>query len=153
MTTIAYKDGIIAYDGFATSGGEITEDDFEKMFIVENTVFFMSGSISDFDNFFSVFLYSEKPNKYNDCAAFVIHEGKLWMSAISAGCGFWKRELSLNKHYALGSGEHYALTALDLGKSAYEAVESASKRDCFTGGLIREYKVKMDKTKRVVLSI
>lgn len=147
MTTIAYKDHIIAYDGFATSGNEITENDFDKMFVVEDATFFMSGAISDFENFFSVFLYGDRPTKNNECEGFVLYDKKLWKAAISPVSGFWKRPLSLSKHYALGSGEQFALTAMDLGKSAKEAIEVASSRDIYTGGLIRTYEVKMAKSK------
>lgn len=147
MTTIAYKNHIIAYDGFATSGNEITENDFDKMFAVDDAIFFMSGAISDFDNFFSVFLYGERPSKNNECEGFVIYDKKLWKAAISPINGFWKRQLSFSKHYALGSGEHFALTAMDLGKSAFEAIEIATTRDIYTGGLIRTYEIKMAKNK------
>ena len=40
-------------------------------------------------------------------------------------------------YYAFGSGDLHALTAMDLGASAVEAVEMAMKRDVYTGGEIR----------------
>lgn len=147
MTTIAYKDGIIAYDGFATSGNEITENDFDKMFVVDDAIFFMAGTISDFDNFFAVFLLGEKPTKYNECSAFVLYDKTLYIAAITEVYGFWRRKLNLKKHYAIGSGQQFALSALDLGKTAKEAVQFAGTRDIYTGGLIREYKVEMAKNK------
>lgn len=42
---------------------------------------------------------------------------------------------------AIGSGWQYALVAMDLGKSAREAVECAAGRDLFTGGDIEVVKV------------
>jgi ATP-dependent protease HslVU (ClpYQ) peptidase subunit len=38
--------------------------------------------------------------------------------------------------WAIGSGQRFALAAMDLGKSAAEAVAYAATRDIFTGGVI-----------------
>lgn len=42
---------------------------------------------------------------------------------------------------AIGSGMYYALTAMDCGCSAEEAVKMAAKRDVNTGGEIRIFKI------------
>ena len=139
MTTIAYKDGIIAADGRATSGYEITEDNYEKMMCVDGVMFFLSGSICDFDNFIECYLMGAKPTKGNETAAFVFEDGKLYKAAICSYHGFWKRKLNMKNNYAIGSGEQYALSAMDCGVSAKEAVEQAAKRDTMTGGIITEY--------------
>jgi hypothetical protein len=43
---------------------------------------------------------------------------------------------------AIGTGTDHAITAMDCGLSAREAVKMAMKRDTGTGGRIRTYKVK-----------
>lgn len=43
------------------------------------------------------------------------------------------------KHFAIGSGMPFALSALELGKTPKEAVLFASKRDAFTGMGVKEY--------------
>ena len=139
MTTIAYKDGVVAYDGRATSGNIITEDNFEKHFEVDETHFFISGSISDFENFIDCFMNGARATKHNDCCGLVYHEGKLYVAAVGDDVGFWKRELNMKNNYSVGSGDQFALSAMDLGKTAEEAIEFAATRDCKTGGMIRTF--------------
>lgn len=42
--------------------------------------------------------------------------------------------------FAIGSGAKHALTAMDLGLDAKEAVKMAMKRDIYTGGRIRTFR-------------
>lgn len=49
MTTIAYKDGIIAYDSRAVKGDVIIDDDFNKCEEYNNHYFFYSGDPCDID--------------------------------------------------------------------------------------------------------
>lgn len=39
-------------------------------------------------------------------------------------------------YYAIGSGAVHAITAMDCGKTAAQAVQMAAKRDCNTGGKV-----------------
>ena len=43
----------------------------------------------------------------------------------------------VDHQYAIGSGSNNAITAMDMGATAAEAVEMAKKRDTGTGGLVR----------------
>lgn len=58
MTTIAYKDGVIAYDSRVTRGSLIDHDDFEKLIHRNGHRFLLTGSGPDFptllDEFFCV---------------------------------------------------------------------------------------------------
>lgn len=49
MTTIAYKDGVIAYDSRCTRATIITDDDCKKLDMVEGVHFLCSGATCDFD--------------------------------------------------------------------------------------------------------
>ena len=42
-----------------------------------------------------------------------------------------------NFNFALGTGQHLALAAMDLGKSAQAAVQYAATRDVYTGGQVK----------------
>ncbi|MHA6234270.1 proteasome subunit beta [Pseudomonas fluorescens group sp. PF-69] len=142
MTTIAYKDGIIAYDGRITRGNQIVYDDFDKCLERDGVQFVCSGGISDFDKIVSAYFGGE----VSDCSAvaLIVVDGAVWHSAVDENTGFWKSPLMLDKPYALGSGTEHALTAMDMGASAYQAVEMAMKRDSCTGGKIRTLTVKVE---------
>ena len=144
MTTIAYKDGIIAYDGRITRGNQIVYDDFDKCLERDGVQFVCSGGTSDFDKIVSAYFGGE----VSDCSAvaLIVTEGAIWHSAVDENTGFWKSAMMLDKPYALGSGTEHALTAMDMGASAYQAVEMAMKRDSCTGGLVRTLSITPEKS-------
>lgn len=135
MTTIAYKDGVIAYDGRITRGTQITYDDYDKCIERDGVSFVCSGAVADFEGLVGAYFGSDAPN----CAAtaFVVADGMVWHVAVDGSTGFWKAPLVMDQPYAIGSGSDHALTAMDMGATAYQAVELASKRDTSTGGTIR----------------
>ena len=139
MTTIAYKDRVIAYDSRTTAGDLISSDDTEKKHIVDGVTFFMCGATSDYNKFFD--LYFEKSDQFKniDVSALVINYGELFLVAIDDETGMWKQPMRLDNPCALGSGNTFALTAMDLGLSAFDAVKQAIKRDCKSGGIVRLY--------------
>ena len=47
----------------------------------------------------------------------------------------------IKEFHAIGSGEPYAIAALELGKSPKEAVEIASKYDLYTGGEVKTIEI------------
>lgn len=141
MTTIAYKDGIIAYDSRATAGDVILDDEYEKSMDYEGAKFFLAGAISDFEKFVECFVHDRKPSKDMDVSAFVVFDNTLWKAAVD-NVGLWKHRLDLNKTYAIGNGEQFALAAMDLGRSAKDAVQAAIKRDTKTGGTVRTFDIR-----------
>jgi hypothetical protein len=48
--------------------------------------------------------------------------------------------------YAIGCGSDHAITAMDMGATAYQAVQMAAKRDTGTGGTIRAATVGVGKS-------
>ena len=66
--------------------------------------------------------------------------GKLYLVGVGPNDHFWKFEMSKERHAAVGSGSDHALTAMDMGATAEEAVKMAMKRDVMTGGRIRLYR-------------
>jgi len=141
MTTIAYKDGVIAADGRIVQGMAITSDDFDKRIMQDGIAFFLSGAVGD-QNFLIDCYRNGPPSDMPDADvdALVVDEGELYEVGASFECYYCVPNHRGNP-MALGSGSLHALTAMDLGCSAREAVKMAAKRDAGTGGKIRTYKV------------
>jgi ATP-dependent protease HslVU (ClpYQ) peptidase subunit len=136
MTTIAYchKTKQIACDSRSTAGYTICSDEEIKFKKVDDEVWFFSGATADCETLID------------------IHKGKIKPFDISANAivatknGIFARGYSRNERrympypinysWAIGSGTDHALTALDMGLSAKQAVEIAMKRDTCTGGKI-----------------
>lgn len=135
MTTIAYKDGIIAYDGRVSRGSTIVYDDFDKMREREGVCFFGTGSTGDINELVGAW-FGEEVIGECDANALVLHDGNLTLIGYDEG-KVWKSPVVLDRPYAIGSGADHALTAFDMGATAYQAIEMAMKRDCGTGGKIR----------------
>jgi len=142
LTTIAYKDGIIAYDSRMCSGDRILDDDCNKKKIIGKQVFFYAGcwgeetelnqAIDDPD--FKIRSHGE---------AIIIEDGRIYTAGMNdEENSRWKQPLEPDKVYAIGSGAGYALTAMDMGASAKEAVKMAIKRDSNSGGRVRAFKIK-----------
>lgn len=138
MTTIAYKDGVIAHDGQVTAGHIIMCSNAIKSNIVNGTAFFMAGSDSDEKQFIYAYLNDEKLPKISDLQCFIVRNGMVLLSSSESRI-IWSCEAS--KIDAIGSGRDFALAAMDLGLSAKDAVEAACKRDIYSGGKIRSYRV------------
>ncbi|MDD1966176.1 proteasome subunit beta [Pseudomonas putida] len=136
MTTIAYKDGVIAYDSQITRGDLITYDDYEKCLEREGVKFFCSGAVSDYPRLVDVY-FGAKPDGNIDVSALVLDGDKLMMVAVDDTSGLWKAPVMMDRPYAIGSGTPYAFAAMDMGATAVQAVEIAAKRDTSTGGIIR----------------
>uniref|UniRef100_A0AAU6W498 Proteasome subunit beta n=2 Tax=root TaxID=1 RepID=A0AAU6W498_9VIRU len=136
MTTIAYKDGVIAYDSQITSGNTITYDDYEKCHEVKGVKFVMSGKTSDYEDLQSAW-FGASVTRNLEAAAIVFDSERLWYIGADTDSGFWKCPIDGKGLYAIGSGADHALTAMDMGATAGEAVEMAKKRDTGTGGQVR----------------
>lgn len=140
MTTIAYKDGVIAYDSRQTRGGAIVTDDCLKCEIVNGVSFFLSGCVCDERALIAA--YFGTPSKSPvECSGYVIDDGKLMLIGHDDKTGLWKQPLDRSNADAIGSGSAYALAAMDMGASAEEAVKAAMKRDIYTGGTVRKFLV------------
>lgn len=136
MTTIAYKDGVIAYDSRQTRGGAIVSDDCRKCEIVNGVSFFLSGCVCDEKALIAAYFGTPSKDPV-ECSGFVVDAGKLMMVGHDDKTGVWRQPLDPANPDAIGSGSAYALAAMDMGASAEEAVRAAMKRDIYTGGTVR----------------
>lgn len=140
MTTIAYKDGVIAYDSQITRGDVITYDDYEKCIEQGGVKFFCSGAVPDFQRLVDAY-FGAKQDGNIDATALVLDGESLMMVAVDDATGLWKSPVLLDRPYAIGSGTPYAYAAMDMGASAEKAVEMAARRDTGTGGRVRTMRV------------
>jgi ATP-dependent protease HslVU (ClpYQ) peptidase subunit len=141
MTTIAYKDGVIAYDSQVTRGDVITDDDYEKCIEQKGVKFFCTGAVADHQRLVDAY-FGAKPEGNIDAAALVTDGEILMHIAVDDDTGLWKSPIRLDRVYAIGSGTPYAFAAMDMGGTAYQAIEAAKKRDTSTGGTIRTLTIK-----------
>lgn len=137
MTTIAYKDGIIAYDSRVTRGSLIDHDDYEKLIHRQGHRFLLSGSGPDFPALLDEFFGVSTSDRPLDAHGLAITNGRLYLIGHEAESGFWIDDVWPDRPFATGSGRDFALAAMDMGASAKKAVKVASKRDVYTGGKIR----------------
>lgn len=149
MTTIAYKDGVIAYDSRICADITIVDDDFNKCVEFDDLIFVFAGCPSDFDKFIQYFragknLFGDAAIDVPDICCFVVERSTatLYKSSISTEGKFWKEELRKDFWYAIGSGGDHALTAMDMGASSEEAVKITMKRDSRSGGTIRVFDIR-----------
>ena len=144
MTTIAYnhKEGVVAYDSRLTRGGTICTDSHEKMRVKGDCRFVLCGVEADYQAFIQHYP-DFQPNYTYRCRGVVARDGKAHSFCFNEDGEYEEFELSFNE--AWGSGEDHALTAMDCGLSAKEAVEMAIKRDNGSGGDVNSIFVKGDK--------
>ncbi|MEG0969314.1 MAG: proteasome subunit beta [Pseudomonas sp.] len=143
MTTIAYKDGVIAYDSRQTRSGAIVSDNAPKCQVVEGVSFFLSGAVCDEKALIAAY-FGTPSQAPVECSGYAVDGGKLLMVGCDDKTGIWKQELDPANPDAIGSGSAYALAAMDMGSSAEDAVRAAMKRDIYTGGKVRSVRVASD---------
>lgn len=136
MTTIAYKEGVIAYDTRQTRSGTIVSDDCSKCQVVDGVSFFLSGAVCDERALIATYFGTPSSTPI-ECSGYVFDGGKLMLVGHDDKTGIWRQELDPANPDAIGSGSAYALAAMDMGASAEEAVRAAMKRDIYTGGKVK----------------
>jgi len=140
MTTIAYKDGVIAYDSRVTAGNTIITDKEDKRHERDGVSFFVAGDDDGIQAVMDAY-FGKREDLKPGSAAFVCEGSKVIKAAICGEEGYWTAKLDPEEFYALGSGSDHAVTAMDMGATAEEAVRMAMKRDCCTGGEVRTFEV------------
>lgn len=140
MTTIVFshKENKIAVDSrVSSSGGFIFTDEEDKKKVMSNgDVLFLAGVDGDHE-----LLYESWPAipEGLECEGFMVSDGKAYDIVIEESGRLIK--VLCRYDHARGSGSDFAITALDMGASADEAVKMAMKRDKSTGGKINVYDV------------
>lgn len=143
MTTIAYKDRVIAYDSRFTRDGVIVSDEGSKKVETEDNIFFLAGAEDEWPIFIEAYEKGAEPKFLPKVSALVackntkaLYYAGCWTT--DGGAVAVHRAIAHNPE-AIGSGRSFALAAMDCGKSAVEAVNAAAKRCIYTGGTINSY--------------
>lgn len=143
MTTIAFRDGVMASDSRVVEQG-IGSTHGPKIFrkkVGKRDVLIGGAGFSP-----SLMMFIDWYGSNNDdlrnkimtlCVGDKEFEVMVWDGQHLTTCDeFCRLDLVTEKYYALGSGAAHAITAMDCGKSARQAVQMAMKRDINTGGRV-----------------
>lgn len=142
MTTIAYRDGIIAGDGRETCQNDdtasimIVRDDCVKVHKIGNSLFGAAHGSEAIEILLKQLRKHKgkrgkvKPIDGEVAGLLIEKNGSIWLFE---GSMWQKIDMP---YYAVGSGSYYAMAAMDAGASAVEAVEIAMRRDPYSGGLV-----------------
>lgn len=135
MTTIAYRDGILAADGRTTYGDTIFTDHSKKIHrLSDGALFALCGDVAYVQPMLDALEDDDVdlPQGEGFTAVIVEKDGKVRL--YEGKGGFIALDAS---YYAFGSGEEYAMGAMDMGASAHDAVRVACGRDLSSGGDIQ----------------
>lgn len=141
MTTIAYRDGVIAADTFLTTPRGDVLGEFRKISSRGRLLVGVAGDTAACQTFLRWFDRGAAgpPPPMKRITAIVVRQGH---PLIYAHAGRWC-ELAA-PFFAIGSGCEYAMGALAAGASAREAVEIASRFDTATGGSVMQLELPVD---------
>lgn len=137
MTTIAYRDGVLAADSQTTYGAS-TERTFGKTVRRGAVLAGASGSSAICQRFLDWFragMSGDPPamssGDDHDATGIIVHGPHHILLLNKVG---WERRRA--EFYAIGSGGEIATGAMAMGASAERAVEIATQHDAYTGGPI-----------------
>lgn len=140
MTTIAYRDGVLAADSLVTLGSTKVHGSYQKIRRIGEYLVGTAGSVADCQAFV-VWLKecdsTQPPPKGEYDALVVGPQGRV--REIENGSVLPSPRGA--KFFALGSGGPFALAAMYAGASATEAVKIAAKIDTSTGLPVKTLKI------------
>lgn len=136
MTTIAVKDGVMCSDSQGTSSF-ILPCGIKKIYRVGDNHLGFSGSFPLVEKFLDWYKGSrERDLPGNElCVLEMDHKGNVTLFNLVGG---EVSSFSVGKYYAIGSGQDFAMGAMEVGASAEEAVKAAIKLDPDTGGRVKK---------------
>lgn len=137
MTTICVKDCVIAADTLS-SGGNYAQHDVKKVYRVGKDLWLgLAGMISRFPAYAEWFEAGREDCPPDGVEALLMNRnGEVFLFEEGE-----RDPIPSGKQAAIGSGASHAITAMDCGKSAKEAVIEAHKRDSTraTGPRVKAY--------------
>lgn len=141
MTTIAYRDGVLASDSLATLGDTKAHGHYQKIRRIGDYMVGAAGSVADSQNFVNWLRSGDEENpppKGNYSALIIDPRGRV--REIENGSVLPVPRAA--KFFSIGSGAPYALAAMYAGATAAEAVRIAAKIDTSTGLPVKTLKIK-----------
>lgn len=138
MTTIAYnhKEKSVAYDSQETFGNMIVNNNVDKKIVASEVIFFTAGLSADID--IMIANYLGETSEMFDCEALIIDNNKVFHFTCDGRRTYVDK---VNENTCLGSGAVFALSAMDFGNSAKDAVKYAIKKDIYSGGKVRVFNI------------
>lgn len=141
MTTVAYKDGVLAADSCIVEdgGSRRVPGGMKKIVEIDGDVYSFCGSVSQFLACIKALAENQELPTWEGSTILVKIDlkGRVWSNE---GNGPWIK--ADGKYAAFGSGSSYAYGAMAVGASAVDAVKAASKFDTSTGGPVRHVNIK-----------
>jgi ATP-dependent protease HslVU (ClpYQ) peptidase subunit len=140
MTTIAYRDGVLASDSLVTLGSTKVHGSYQKIRRMGNHLVGTAGSMSACQDFVDWIKSNDEdlaPPKGEYNALIIDPKGRVREIENGSMLPVPKNA----KFFAIGSGASYALAAMFAGASATEAVKIAAKIDTSTGLPVRSLKI------------
>lgn len=142
MTTIVTDSKQIAFDSMGVRGKTIVNTPSMKMREKDEHYFFLSGACTFMDLFIECFFSKEEAKEWDNVSAFILKPDKtIWVASFDGEGFVFEDYIMEGEIYAIGSGEEFAISALDLGKTPKEAVEYAMTRDIYTGGDVNVFDI------------
>lgn len=140
MTTIAYRNGVMAADSLITSHGS-RHGYAQKIFRIDGCLVGLSGECPASMRFLEHFdfdKYCKVSNVVTGMYAIVVRDGEVWMYEDGT---MMKMQIDSVKYVAIGSGTPFALGAMAIGAGAERAVRAAIRHDIQSGGKVQVEKV------------
>ena len=143
MTTIAFRDGILAADSRETDESITLNNTCKKVFkLKDGSLFGGAGKAEDVSRLESALKKGFSLPTLDEVSGLLIDtKGRIWLYEGN----IWQRVKS--KYYAIGSGNAFALAAMDAGATAIEAVRIGIKRDPYSGGRVSSVKLSSKRSK------
>ena len=143
MTTIAFKDGVMAADTLVTSA-DVRRGSVRKIQRLDDGTLFGISGHSGFHTFVAEWIaagckWSARP-KIPEGTNLHILVAKTSGSILSINQTFVATEIETD-FVAIGSGNEFAMGAMAMGASARDAVLVAARFDVFTGGNIDVFRL------------
>lgn len=145
MSTIAFKNGVLAADTQVTRGSTTLDGWVRKIHEAEGLLFGAVGEPTQVSVFFK-WAQAGMPEDITDFKLpviededgpatcdfmFIDEEGTIWSSDTFTFPAFFPMHAD---YHAIGSGASFALGALAFGADAEEAIRIAAKHDMYSGG-------------------
>ena len=140
MTTVAFRDGVMAADSLAQIDSQIIG--MQKLFIVRSAVIGGCGDAADIRVFIDWFSAGADTGRLPEFRSYRADDAPDFTVIVADESGLTRwteyfQPTRINEpFYAIGSGSMFALGAMCHGASAEEAVRIAALNDVNTGGCI-----------------
>jgi len=143
MTTICYRDGVLAADSLVMDREISIGTAMKFLVLADNSVVAAAGILTDNHLFFEWAEAGFDPDKKPELSESFegVHIGLDEQVTRYVKC--LAPEYFQAEYFAIGTGFELALGAMAVGATAEEACEAACKHDTASGGPVRTYSIKV----------